>query len=146
MLNILSCKCSEKWAGFAPLILRVVVGITFVVAGWSKIQMGTEAVSGFFASVGIPLAGLMAPIVMWVEFLGGIALILGLWTHLVAKLLAVIMLVATLMVHLKNGFAGQGGYQLTLTLFATLVSLMITGPGMWALKLPKKSGAAQPMQ
>lgn len=135
MFNILNCKCSEKWAGFAPLILRVVVGATFIAAGWSKIQMGTEAITGFFTSVGIPLAGIMAPIVMWVEFLGGIALVLGVWTHLVSKLLAVIMIVATLMVHLQNGFTGQGGYQLTLTLLAVLISLMITGPGKWAVNL-----------
>lgn len=146
MINLLNCKCSEKWAGYAPLILRVVVGITFVVAGWSKIQTGADGIAAFFASAGIPLASIMAPIVMWVEFLGGIALILGLWTHLVAKLLAVIMLVATLMVHLKNGFAGPGGYQLTLTLFAALISIMITGPGKFAVSLPKSSAPAQPLQ
>lgn len=143
MINLLNCKCSEKWAGFAPLILRVVIGATFIVAGWGKIQAGPEAISGFFASVGIPLAGIMAPIVMWVEFLGGIALVLGVWTHLVTKLLAVIMLVATLMVHLPNGFTGQGGYQLTLTLFAALVSLMITGPGKWALNFKKSTAPTQ---
>jgi putative oxidoreductase len=143
MINILNCKCSEKWAGFAPLILRVVVGATFIVAGWGKIQAGTEAITGFFTSVGIPFAGIMAPIVMWVEFLGGIALVLGVWTHLVSKLLAVIMLTATLMVHLENGFTGQGGYQLTLTLLAALISLMITGPGKFALNL--KKSAAMPM-
>lgn len=142
-MNLLICKCSEKWAGFAPLILRVVVGITFVVAGWGKIQAGSDAIGGFFASAGIPLAGFFAPIVMWVEFLGGIALILGLWTHLVSKLLAVIMLVATFMVHLKNGFAGPGGYQLTLTLFAALISIMITGPGKFAVSF--KKSAALPM-
>lgn len=143
MMNLLDCKCSEKWAGFAPLILRVVVGITFVVAGWSKIQMGSEAVSGFFASVGIPLASIAAPLVMWIEFLGGIALILGVWTHLVSKLLGVIMLVATLMVHLGNGFAGPGGYQLTLTLLAALISIMITGPGKFAVSF--KKSAPMPM-
>lgn len=133
MFNILNCKCADKWAGFAPLILRVVVGITFVYAGWSKIQMGTEAVSGFFASAGIPLAGIMAPFVMWLEFLGGIALILGVWTHLVSKLLGIVMIVAIFTVHISAGFAAPAGYQIPLTLLAALISIMITGPGKWAL-------------
>jgi putative oxidoreductase len=139
MLNILNCKCSEKWAGFAPLILRVVVGITFVYAGWSKIQMGTEAISGFFAGAGIPLASVMAPFVMWLEFLGGIALILGIWTHLVSKLLSIVMIVAIFTVHLSSGFGGAMGYQLPLTLLAILISLMITGPGKFAVNLKKSA-------
>jgi len=140
MINLINCKCSEKWSSFAPLILRVVVGATFVVAGWGKIQAGSEAISTFFASGGIPFAGFFAPLVMWIEFLGGIALILGVWTHLVSKLLGIIMIVAIFTMHIKNGFTGPGGYQLPLTLLAILVSLMITGPGKWALGNMKKSG------
>jgi uncharacterized membrane protein YphA (DoxX/SURF4 family) len=136
MISLLNCKCAEKWAGFAPLILRVVVGIVFVYAGWQKIQMGTEAISGYFAGAGIPLAGFFAPLVMWIEFLGGIALILGLWTHLTSKLLGIIMIVAIITL-LKAGFAG---YELPLILLATLISIMITGPGKYAVNL-KKSAA-----
>ena len=127
------CRCSEKWQQYAPLALRLVIGVTFILAGWMKIQGGVETTAGFFAGVGIPAATFFAIIVMWLEFLGGIALILGFLTHWVAKLLAIVMVVAIFTVHIKNGFFAPAGVQLPLTLLAGLISLMITGPGKWAL-------------
>jgi putative oxidoreductase len=143
MMNIINCKCSEKWAGFAPLILRVVVGVAFMLHGWQKVQMGNAGIAGFFDSLGIPAASVFAFIITYLEFLGGIALILGVLTHLVSKLLLVDMIVATLLVHLKNGFLGEGGFELTLLLAAACFSLMITGPGKWALKFKKSAAPTQ---
>lgn len=144
MLNILNCKCSEKWAGWAPLVLRIVVGVTFMLHGWQKIGFGIEGVGQGFATMSIPLPVISGFIVTYVEFLGGIALILGLFTHWASKLLLIDMLVATLFVHLSKGFfVGAGGVELTLLLAATCFSLMITGPGKFALNF--KKSAPMPM-
>ena len=140
MMNLLNCKCGEKWAGIAPLVLRVVVGVAFALHGWQKIGFGIEGVGQGFASMGIPLPVISGFIVTYLEFLGGIALILGLFTHWASKLLLIDMLVATLFVHLKNGFfVGAGGVELTLLLAAACFSLMITGPGKWALSFRKSA-------
>jgi putative oxidoreductase len=61
---------------------------------------------------------------------GGVLLALGLLTPLGAALVASVMLVATITVHLKNGFfAAGGGYEYNLVLAAAAVSLAFSGPG-----------------
>ncbi len=69
-----------------------------------------------------------------VELLGGAALILGLFTRLAAVPLAFSMLVATVLVHLPNGFfSSSGGIEYTLLLTVACVALAMTGPGEAAL-------------
>lgn len=133
MMKGLMCTCSAKWAEYAPLVLRVVIGIAFIMHGWQKVSGGLAGTTGFFASVGIPFAAFFAFVVTWLEFLGGIALVLGLATHWVSKLLAIDMLVAILVVHAKGGFFVPTGVELPLLLLAATISLMITGGGKYSL-------------
>ncbi len=132
-MNILNCRCSDKWNAWAPLVLRVVVGITFALHGWQKVSAGNEAIAGFLDSLGIPAAGFFAFVVTYVELLGGIALILGVLTHWAAKLLLIDMAVALFTAHISSGFFLPAGYEFVLLLAAACFSIMITGPGKWAL-------------
>lgn len=85
-------------------------------------------------SLGVPAPGLFAVIVTLVEFLGGLALILGFFTRIAAVLLAVDMLVAILTVHLPSGFfTNNGGFEFPLVLLAASIALVVTGPGEAAL-------------
>jgi putative oxidoreductase len=115
---------------WAITVLRVVVGIIFFAHGWQKVfGLGIHGVAGFFGSAGIPLPLISAGIVMAVEFGGGALLILGVGTRLAAGLNAIDMLVAILVVHLKNGFIAPNGVEHPLTLLAACVCLMLAGPG-----------------
>ncbi len=116
-------------------VLRGVVGVVFLMHGYQKLfQMGIPGVSGFFTQSGVPLPQLTAPLVSVLEFGGGLALILGLLTPVVAALLAADMLGAILLLHLPNGFyAADGGYEYVLTLFGASLALALTGPGAYAL-------------
>ena len=116
-------------------LLRVVLGVVFFMHGQQKLfDNGIDGVEGFFASEGIPAARLAAIVVTAVEMAGGLALVFGLFTRVVALLLAGDMLVAALVVHLPNGFfAGGGGYELVLMLGAAALALVLTGPGAAAL-------------
>lgn len=124
-----------KVQGWGLTILRVVVGLVFFVHGFQKLfLMGFGGVADMMGGLGVPAPGLFAVIVTLVELLGGLALILGLFTRLAAIPLAVDMLVATLTVHLPNGFSAQnGGYEFTLVLLAAGVALAVAGPGEAAL-------------
>ena len=122
--------------GWGLAIMRIVVGIVFLVHGFQKLfLMGFGGVAGMMEGVGVPAPGLFAVILTLVELLGGLALILGLFTRVAAIPLAIDMLVATLTVHLPKGFSvlPNGGYEFTLVLLAASVALAIAGPGEAAL-------------
>ena len=117
----------EAW-GIA--ILRVVVGIVFCMHGGQKLfVMGFAKVAGFMGQMGIPAPMLAAVLVTAVEFVGGLALLLGLFTRWVALPLAFDMLVAILAVHGKAGFFLPNGFEFALTLLAASLVLAILGSG-----------------
>lgn len=124
-----------RMQGWGLTILRVVVGSVFLVHGFQKLFLiGFGGVAGMMEGLGVPAPGLFAVILTLVELLGGLALILGLFTRVVAIPLAIDMLVATLTVHLPNGFsAANGGYEFTLVLLAASLALAVAGPGEAAL-------------
>jgi putative oxidoreductase len=114
------------------LVLRLVVGVTFLLHGIDKLGdlSGTEA---FFASLEIPAPGLMAPFVAVTETLGGALLIAGLATPLVGAALAVDMLVALVTAHIDGGFfAADGGIELVLLLGGASLAVALTGPGRFS--------------
>lgn len=116
-------------------ILRIVVGIVFLVHGYQKLfHMGFHGVAGFFGHAGIPWPMVSAVVVTLVEFVGGIALIAGLGVRIAAALLAVDMIVAILVVHLKHGFFNPMGFEFPLTLLAATLCLGLSGGGMFSLK------------
>ena len=118
-------------------ILRVVVGIVFLMHGGQKLFVfHLSGTIGFFTHVGIPLPAISAVAVTFVEFLGGIALILGLLTQWAAALLAIDMLGAIVLVHLRNGFfitPAAIGFEYALTLLAANIALALAGPGAAAV-------------
>lgn len=115
-------------------LLRVAVGSVFVAHGAQKLfAYGVAGTAGFFAQAGIPFAAPSAALVIGTELIGGLALLLGLSTRLIAVPLAVVMLVAMLAVHLPNGFFLPQGAEFTFVLLAGLLALVLTGPGAFAL-------------
>lgn len=119
-------------------VLRVVTGVIFVAHGATKLFGGGVAGTGdYFASLGIPMAGLMAWVIALLEFFGGLALIVGVLVAAIAALLSVHMLMGIILVHAANGFfvigPGSGGIELNLLLIAALVTLMLAGSGMAAI-------------
>ena len=112
------------------------MGAAFVVHGYPKLFKMFGGFAGWLDSIGIRPGRFWALVVGVVEFFGGMALILGVFTGLAAALIAVNMLVA--MTKVKWGSAKfveseHMGWELDLIYFAVALSLLFTGPGVYAL-------------
>ncbi len=125
---------------FGATILRVIVGITYVMHAYLSLVVFTPTgTADSMKAAGLPAPVLMAWIVIVVHSLGGIMLVVGLWTRVGAAANAVIMLGAVLKVHLPQGFftkviGGQpAGYELPLLLLGASVALILTGGGALAI-------------
>jgi putative oxidoreductase len=125
---------TEKNVDRAMLVLRLVLASIFIVHGYQKVfEMGLGAVAGMFGNMGIPLASVAGPFIALLEFLGGIALLFGLFTRIFAALLACDMLGAIIFVHGKNGFSAPKGVENVLGNFGMLVTVALIGAGAYSL-------------
>jgi putative oxidoreductase len=122
---------STRQLSLGLVLLRIAVGTIFMLHGKQKLfGMGFGGVSGMFSHMGVPLSGVMGPFVALLEFFGGIALIFGLLTRVFALGFAIDMLVAILLVQLKNGFSH---YELEFLLCVSSVALLFMGGGEFAI-------------
>ena len=116
------------------LVLRLVLAVVMIAHGAQKIFTFTlDGTASSFTDMGVPAASVTGPALAIFELVGGIVLLLGLGTRLVAALNAAAMVGALVIVHLDAGFfAADGGYELVLVLIAASVALVLTGPGAWS--------------
>lgn len=127
------------------LFLRIVLGIIMFAHGAQKV-LGWYGGYGLSATVQFveQAMGIPAPLMYlasFTEFLGGIALLLGLTTRVFASAIFIEMIVATVKVHLPVGFfmnwgsvAGRGeGFEFNLLILATALTIALLGPGEYSL-------------
>lgn len=95
---------AKPFGGIPPLLLRLILAPVMIQAGYNKLVSFESTVAWFGNSLGMPLPELMAALAIGAEFLGGMLLLVGLMTRLVAIPLMVTMLVAMLTVHWEHGW------------------------------------------
>ena len=118
----------------ALLALRVSTGLTLAAHGYQKVfTYGIAGVTGGFSAMGIPMATVAAPFVSYLELLGGVLIAIGFLTRPMALLLMFNMFVASILVHLKDGFFGPKGAEFTLLLAVNFLALTIMGAGSYAV-------------
>lgn len=121
-------------ASLGLLLLRVMVGLVFVIHGGQKLFVfGLPRFASSLAQMGVPAPPAAAVVVTLVEFVGGALLIVGLFARPAAVLIAVDMLVAVLLVHLRRGFFNPGGFEYPLTLMVANLVLALLGAGAWSV-------------
>jgi putative oxidoreductase len=120
---------TEKMRWLAPLLLRITVGITFVLTGWGKVQ-NIGKVIAFFQELGIPAAEIQAPFVAYTELVCGVLILVGLATRLAAVPLAGTMIVALITakradIHGIGDLVGQTEF----VYLVVFVVIAVLGPG-----------------
>ncbi len=124
-----------RTAPYAALLLRVSLGALFLAHASLKLFVFTPAgTAQFFGSVGLPPA--FAYVVIAAEVFGGIALIFGLWTRVVAIILTPILLGAIFTVHGSAGFFfdnAHGGWEYPAFWIIALIVQAMLGDGAYAL-------------
>ena len=126
----MKCYCSkESSKDIGLLVLRVTLGLVFVIHGYMKLS-GIEATEGFFDMINIPLPMVFAWIVGLVEFLGGLMMILGVYAKTAGMLTAITMVVALLTVHLGKPWASA---ELAILALGGSVAVATLGAGKWRL-------------
>lgn len=129
---------SDQQSQYGVALLRVSLGVLFLAHGLLKLLVFTPAGTvGFFESLGLP--GVFAYLVMAGEIGGGLLLIAGAYTRVIALALVPIALGATF-VHLGNGWvfsAEGGGWEFPLFLAVTTLAQALLGSGAFALRAPE---------
>ncbi|MES2958385.1 MAG: DoxX family protein [Pseudomonadota bacterium] len=118
----------------AKLLLRVSLGVLLLLHGVAKISNGIDPILGAVAQAGLPAA--LAYGVYVGEVVAPLLLIVGVWTRASAIVIAINMVVAVLLVHMKDlgSLSQSGGWALELQAFYLVSALAVAllGPGRLA--------------
>jgi len=115
----------------ALLALRVTLGSIMVAHGSHKGYGHMHEYAGYIASLGLP--AWLGYVSALTEFLGGILLLLGLFTRGAAFAVFINLAVAISRVHWKHGLLGAGGYEFPLALGTIAFALICFGGGAISL-------------
>ncbi len=135
----------------AILLIRILVGWVFFVEGMLKFLWWNELGVGRFAAIGIPIPGIMAPLVGIVEIVCGGLILVGLFTRLAALPLLIDIAVAILSTKIPIWLGGYWRFappqlkhygflsmlheaRTDFSMVLGLIFLLITGGGAWSLE------------
>ena len=105
------------------LLIRLALGVTFLVHGYIKFHGGIANTAGFFEKMGIP--GILAYVVGGIELIGGLCVILGIGTRVVSCAFAGIMIGVITTAKASAGFAG--GFEFEVALLVMSLHLLLAG-------------------
>ncbi len=119
----------------APFLLRVVLGLIFIDLGvlLFKSEKGRWMVS--FETLGFNPASFFVPLYGALQIIGGVLLLIGLWTQ-VAALAFAIFTGVELYIEWRAREVFKRDLVFYILLFVISVSLALTGPGVYAFDLP----------
>jgi len=117
------------------LLLRVVLGVLFLLHGIAKIKGGVGPIEGMITGAGLP--GFLAYGVYIGEVLAPLLLIVGFYSRIAAVVIAFNMVVAIALAHAKEIFqlGPQGGWALELQgmFLFTAIAIALIGPGRFSI-------------
>ncbi|ANI89595.1 DoxX family protein [Arachidicoccus ginsenosidimutans] len=132
---------------YSSLCIRLMTGFGFAAHGWAKISRGTQGFEKLLLQTGMPFAHASSLIVPYLELIGGIFVLLGIFVSIISIPLIVTMLVAMFTIQIHYGFSsvntigltpqgpkfGPPGYEINLLYISCLISLILTGSGKFSV-------------
>lgn len=119
----------------ALLVGRIMLAAVFVFGGYGKIG-GYSGALAYMASKGVP--GALLPLVILVEVLGGLLIVVGYQTRIVAILLAGFSLLAALLFHTGGDMNQTIHFMKNIGLAGGFLALFAAGAGAWSIDGRKK--------
>jgi putative oxidoreductase len=127
------------WENFLLLAGRVLMGWIYVESGWRKLT-GMDAFIASLVRRDVPYATVLGWIGALLEFLGGLALVLGAWTGCATIAIIVFTVVATLIGHryweitdLAARRMQQSHFAKNVTIIGGLILLFVTRAGKFSV-------------
>ena len=137
----------NKYHQWAPLFIRLIIGYGAMVHGWAKLSRGPAGFEKLLVQIGVPLPHFTSWVVPFTELISGLAILTGAFVSIAAIPLIFTMLVAMFSIHIHYGFSsvntigltsngpvfGPPGYEINLLYIAGLLSIMLTGAGIFSV-------------
>ena len=156
-IDLISRSPIARWA---PVPLRLIVGYGFMEHGFAKLARGLDAFPAILQALGVPAPHLMGWLTIFVEIVGGLAVLSGALVPVASIPMAAVLLVAIFTVHLPYGFSsiklqavmaagaqfGPPGFETDLLYLACLAALVLGGSGPLAVEglLAKRRETTRP--
>lgn len=123
-------------APYAAILLRLALGVLFLVHALTKLLVFTPAgTAAFFESLGLP--GVLGYLTIAVELAISAALLLGIYARWIGLLGVPLLLGTIVTVHGANGFSfanAGGGWEYPAFWALALIVLFLLGDGRWTLR------------
>lgn len=120
-----------RFAGLAPVALRIIVGGMMFFHGLDKLTAGPTGFGQFLQSLGLPAGVALGWAVTMLELVGGALLVVGLYSRVVSVLLIVNLIGAIIYVSGEAGLIAVDGvgYERDLAYIAGFIGVVLLGPG-----------------
>ena len=119
-------------SNFALLAARILMAAIFVLGGIGKIG-DVAGTAGYISSIGLPGGLLVYPAII-AELGGGLLILIGFQTRLIALLMAIFTIVLALLFHRNFGDMNQMiNFLKNLAMAGGFLALMVAGAGDWSV-------------
>ncbi len=123
----------DRLQPLALFFVRLTVGVIMVSHGYHKVFGGLHHHAQFVASLGLPA---------WTAYLGGLLVLVGLFTRAAAFAICIDLGVAIAKVHWHNGLSGNGGFEFPLSVATLAFALIFFGGGTIAMDQVLRGGGS----